>query len=566
MNRLIDRALESPSCHRLMLLALLVIPNYVLSGPYRPAEIGPIGYPQLFICLASSLLLPSLIKRPLSSRMLPSPSLKAFTGGLYLGTLLLEAVFSIVRWTPAWANPVAAIYLIEQMARTICFAVCIFNLMKLSDRDGRRFIGYRSPVTGIITYAVSSAFITAGSQLLTSFRAAPQDVVLRHELPAAIAWLLYVTVIAKFTIKKGRKASLIPFAVESILIGKIMGKIAGNDLIGSNLLVSEAMSSAIGTLLCSSAVLLLAVALHCNKTTPCAHAKGEAKGSPKNLDSLTAREHEVMQLIEQGKTLKEIAVALHLSPSTIGTYKARALSKLGDKGAENARESQCDKTRALDRVRHPDDDAARPPNRMLKQALKPGLIYLAIALASVGSSGIDGRWGMLITHALAACMLALALMARVRATDDGRIASRSSYRAFSFATVAWGVLGTTTLYQVGNGSIVITAQIALMCGAIVSCDAVLFILMHPSSHVAQEDSEIRRRAQHLFQSKGLDASSSLVLSYLGTGHGTLAISQELHLSPSTVCSYRAKGYKVLGIASAKTLQDYVDREIGGDDR
>lgn len=566
MNRLIDRALESPSCHRLMLLALLVIPNYVLSGPYRPAEIGPIGYPQLFICLASSLLLPSLIKRPLPSRILPSPSLKAFTGGLYLGTLLLEAVFSIVRWTPAWANPVAAIYLIEQMARTICFAVCIFNLMKLSDRDGRRLIGYRSTVTGIITYAVSSAFITAGSQLLTSFRAAPQDVVLRHELPAAIAWLLYVTVIAKFTIEKGRKASLIPFAVESILIGKIMGKIAGNDLIGSNLLVSEAMSSAIGTLLCSSAVLLLAVALHFNKTTPCAHAKGEAKGSPKNLGSLTAREHEVMQLIEQGKTLKEIAVALHLSPSTIGTYKARALSKLGDKGAENARESQCDKTRVLDRVRHPDDDAARSPNRMLKQALKPGLIYLAIALASVGSSGIDGRWGMLITHALAACMLALALMARVRTTDDGRIASGSSYRALSFATVAWGVLGTTTLYQVGNGSIVVTAQIALMCIAIVSCDAVLFILMHPSSHVARGDSEIRRRAQHLFQSKGLDASSSLVLSYLGTGHGTLAISQELHLSPSTVCSYRAKGYKALGIASAKTLQDYVDREIGGDDR
>jgi DNA-binding NarL/FixJ family response regulator len=44
--------------------------------------------------------------------------------------------------------------------------------------------------------------------------------------------------------------------------------------------------------------------------------------------SLSEREAEVIRLIAQGHTAKEMAASLGLSPRTLETYKARAMSKL----------------------------------------------------------------------------------------------------------------------------------------------------------------------------------------------------------------------------------------------
>ena len=46
-------------------------------------------------------------------------------------------------------------------------------------------------------------------------------------------------------------------------------------------------------------------------------------------ESLSNREMEVMRLISGGSTLVAIGEALHLSPSTVTTYRARILEKLG---------------------------------------------------------------------------------------------------------------------------------------------------------------------------------------------------------------------------------------------
>lgn len=47
------------------------------------------------------------------------------------------------------------------------------------------------------------------------------------------------------------------------------------------------------------------------------------------LDSLTAREREVFQLIAEGKSSAEVAAALSLSPKTVVTYRSRIMQKLG---------------------------------------------------------------------------------------------------------------------------------------------------------------------------------------------------------------------------------------------
>lgn len=52
------------------------------------------------------------------------------------------------------------------------------------------------------------------------------------------------------------------------------------------------------------------------------------KGITDRYESLSAREREIFQLIAEGKTNKEIAALLSISPSTVETHRARIMEKL----------------------------------------------------------------------------------------------------------------------------------------------------------------------------------------------------------------------------------------------
>ena len=47
------------------------------------------------------------------------------------------------------------------------------------------------------------------------------------------------------------------------------------------------------------------------------------------IDSLSARERQVLQLVVEGKTSIEIAGMIHLSPKSVQTYRSRLMTKLG---------------------------------------------------------------------------------------------------------------------------------------------------------------------------------------------------------------------------------------------
>ncbi len=59
-----------------------------------------------------------------------------------------------------------------------------------------------------------------------------------------------------------------------------------------------------------------------------AFAAGERVGGDAELDALTAREREVLQLIARGYRYKEIAARLHLSVKTVETHVSSVLRKL----------------------------------------------------------------------------------------------------------------------------------------------------------------------------------------------------------------------------------------------
>jgi DNA-binding NarL/FixJ family response regulator len=54
-----------------------------------------------------------------------------------------------------------------------------------------------------------------------------------------------------------------------------------------------------------------------------------SKGDDRTGDSLTSREREVIQLLAEGKTSKEVAVTLHLSVKTAETHRTNLMRKLG---------------------------------------------------------------------------------------------------------------------------------------------------------------------------------------------------------------------------------------------
>lgn len=52
-------------------------------------------------------------------------------------------------------------------------------------------------------------------------------------------------------------------------------------------------------------------------------------GRASPLESLSAREREVLQLVAEGRSSAEIAASIHLSPKTVETYRGRLMAKLG---------------------------------------------------------------------------------------------------------------------------------------------------------------------------------------------------------------------------------------------
>lgn len=56
---------------------------------------------------------------------------------------------------------------------------------------------------------------------------------------------------------------------------------------------------------------------------------GRPRGSRSPIEQLTDREFEVFQLIGQGKSTRDIATALHLSPKTVDVHRGHIKEKLG---------------------------------------------------------------------------------------------------------------------------------------------------------------------------------------------------------------------------------------------
>jgi DNA-binding NarL/FixJ family response regulator len=58
------------------------------------------------------------------------------------------------------------------------------------------------------------------------------------------------------------------------------------------------------------------------------YARQRGENAVDRYESLSEREREIFQLVAEGKTNKEIAALLFISPSTVETHRARIMEKL----------------------------------------------------------------------------------------------------------------------------------------------------------------------------------------------------------------------------------------------
>jgi len=62
------------------------------------------------------------------------------------------------------------------------------------------------------------------------------------------------------------------------------------------------------------------------------------KARKKALDNLTSREREIVQLVAERKTTREIATILFISPKTVEAHRSNIAKKINAKGMEEIRE------------------------------------------------------------------------------------------------------------------------------------------------------------------------------------------------------------------------------------
>ena len=86
--------------------------------------------------------------------------------------------------------------------------------------------------------------------------------------------------------------------------------------------VGVALADAIGTLLSGGTFFRVRM------ETVAADLNGDRQGASEPWARLTPREREVLQLLAEGKSNKEVASSLRISPKTVETHRARIMSKL----------------------------------------------------------------------------------------------------------------------------------------------------------------------------------------------------------------------------------------------
>ncbi len=286
-------------------------------------------------------------------------------------------------------------------------------------------------------------------------------------------------------------------------------------------------------------------------------------------DALTVREHEVARLLLVGLTMREAADRLDLSPSTVATYRSRACEKLGIASFDELAPAKS--AHAEPAPPASPSPTARPLDLDSRAVPTLAVTLLCLALLSRGLLVVPRAGLPILALALTApAVAALILRARSPRTFAVRPTRRAGVLlagavacgflvggAPGFANLGVGIMGHA---QYVSGYLI--ALVFYLAGAVLT----LGMLARESTlaEVAAADPaalEAERCILYL-RGRGSGEMQAQALLRIARGDTTARIAEELHIAPGTVNAYRARGYQLLDVHSARELAQLLVRDTG----
>lgn len=314
-------------------------------------------------------------------------------------------------------------------------------------------------------------------------------------------------------------------------------------------------------------------------------------------DSLSQREAEVVSMLLMGNSQESIAQSLGIKPSTVGTYRRRALEKLGIASIDELALIQ-----------------AKNESRMGEN--QRALPAIAIWLPLVGASALSLLASSARSMSTVAILLLIAVTTCAIGSRSNRQTERRAIGALSFASgltsgivlraVALGQLPfwtsllvaclplTVTIWRthrerlamhapIGEGAMtvfaiastvglsvgpvsngVVNVQVGnvlllnwnnmLLISATISLGSLALLVNTIVDNSYQVAGPLdSKRAVHSLQGRGLSELESRILVLIAQGESSSAIEKSLSVAHGTVNSSRARGYRILGIHSQGEL-------------
>lgn len=289
-------------------------------------------------------------------------------------------------------------------------------------------------------------------------------------------------------------------------------------------------------------------------------------------ERLTGRERSVLGLLSEGGTQVQVAAQLGISPSTVSTYRARALRKLG-------LPADCD-------LRHLGTKDAAPvvhPAVRVSRVAPLGGFLLPLACILLGapleglslSQGWDaGRVGMRLTLSWVV-MLWLALRLWVPRELGLYALMGARVLAVASACCLGLLLGPTAATEQGVSLFgflqfnLSTSNflLLLLCCAILLAVAHTLLSRGPSCDIPMGP-QGEEACLHYLIGRGLNELQAKVALELARGQSRRDIGQRLHVALGTVSSYSFGAYRRLGVHSRAGLARLLSRDVGykGDGR
>ena len=296
-----------------------------------------------------------------------------------------------------------------------------------------------------------------------------------------------------------------------------------------------------------------------------APAPQEGSAAPSPLDGipgaeeLTERERAVAELLVTGSTPAQAAEALGISASSVGTYRSRACEKLGVSSLATFAAQEVGAA-ALPRAL----DVASPvaPALALMALCVGVLLHLLTGLPAGGSLLGDSLDVIVLLGVLAVPWAALVFVARLRGL---RVKARPVTGRFGLVLGALAVLGLLAggrngvFVSLPSGSMVSAG--ALAAPVYVVCVAVLspYLTWPEARETTMLDAE---RCVLYLRGRGAGELQARVLTEIALGRSAPEICEGLHVARGTVNAYRAQGYELLGVHSARELADLLARDVG----